>query len=169
MNVKFLNPFVDAAYQVIQVETGLAVTRGDLLLDKEPYTTDDLTVIISLVGRVIGNVIYSMNLTTALSLASKMIGEHVKSLDPLAQSSIAELGNVITGRASMLLSSAGYESIISTPTLLQGKGAIISTLDFARLVVPLNIEFGAVTIHLALREANQSIAGPVLSANHAER
>jgi chemotaxis protein CheX len=167
MNVKFLNPFVDAAFQVIQAETGLAVTRGDLLLDKEPYTTDDLTVIISLVGRVIGNVIYSMNISTALSLASKMMGEPVKGLDSLAQSSIAELGNVITGRASMLLSAAGYESIISTPTLLQGRGAIISTLDFARLVVPLNIEFGAVTIHLALREANQSIAGPVLSANHA--
>ena len=165
MNVKFLNPFVDAAYQVIQVETGLSVTRGDLILDKEPYTTDDLTVIISLVGQIIGNVIYSMNLATALSLASKMMGEQVKGLDPLAQSSIAELGNVITGRASMLLSGAGFESIISTPTLLQGKGAVISTLDFARLVVPLNTELGSVTIHLALREANKSIAGPVLNAN----
>jgi len=158
MNVKFLNPFVDAAFEVLKAETGLEVTRGELSLEKEPYHTDDLSVILSLVGRVVGIVIYSMNNSTALGMASQMMGEKLPELNQLAQSSIAELGNVITGRASVFLSSSGYESIISTPTLLQGKGAVISTLDFARLVVPLPPRIGSVTIHLALREGNQSLS-----------
>jgi hypothetical protein len=36
--------------------------------------------------------------------------------------------------------------------VLLGRGAVISTLDYARLVVPLKGESGLITIHLALRE-----------------
>ncbi|MBI5712392.1 MAG: chemotaxis protein CheX [Chloroflexi bacterium] len=152
MNVKFINPFVEAAFEVLQAETSLKVSRGELGLEKTPYVTDDATVIISLVGRVEGTVFYSMNERAAVSLAARMMGESLTTFNSLAQSGVAELGNVITGRASVKLSEAGYEATISPPTLLLGKGATISTLDFARLVLPLNSECGAVTIHLALRE-----------------
>jgi chemotaxis protein CheX len=77
-------------------------------------------------------------------------------LDKLAQSGIAELGNVITGRASMKLAEAGYESNISTPSLIIGRGATISTLEFPRLIVPLNTSMGSLTIHLSLREGQQT-------------
>lgn len=152
MNVKFLNPFLDAAYEVLQIETGLALKRGELGLEKSTYVTDDVTVIIALVGMVSGNVFYSMPYTTGTALASRMMGEPLETFDNLAQSGIAELGNVITGRASVKLSEAGYESTISPPTLLLGKGATLSTLDVPRLVVPMIAECGQITIHLALRE-----------------
>jgi chemotaxis protein CheX len=80
-----------------------------------------------------------------------MLGEKIEELDGLAQSGIAELGNVITGRASMNLSKAGFESNISPPSLVIGSGASISTLDTPRLVVPLRTTYGEVMIHLALR------------------
>lgn len=155
MNVKFLNPFVEAAYEVLQAETNIQMERGSLGLEKEPYRTDDVTVIISLIGRVEGNVFYSMNQQTAVNLASRMLGESLQELTHLAQSGIAELGNVITGRASVKLAEAGFESTISTPTLLMGRGSTISTLDYARLVVPLGSEYGSLVIHLALREGKQ--------------
>ncbi len=155
MNVKFLNPFVEAAYEVLQAETGLELKRGDLSLEKEPYITDDVTVIISLVGLTEGNVFYSMNEEMALDLATRILGEPLNEFDMLAQSGIAELGNVITGRASVKLSEAGYESVISPPTLLRGAGAVISTLDYARLVVPLICLSGTLVIHLALREGRR--------------
>ena len=152
MDVKFLNPFVEAAFEVLQAETGLRISRGELSLEKASYYTDEVTVIISLVGRVEGNVFYSLAQATAVVLASRMLGEPLNEFNTLAQSGIAELGNVITGRASVKLSEAGYNSTISPPALLLGKGAIISTLDMARLVVPLESEQGTVKIHLALRE-----------------
>jgi chemotaxis protein CheX len=154
MNVKFLNPFVEAAFEVLSAETGFAMERGLLGLDKEPYVTDDVTVILSLVGKVDGNVFYSTSKQTAQILASRMMGELFTDFNTLAQSGIAELGNVITGRASVKLSHAGYESTISPPALLLGKGAVISTLDYARLVVPLSGECGTLTVHLALRESS---------------
>ncbi len=153
MNVKFLNPFVEAAYEVLQAEAGFAMKRGELGLEKEPYVTSDVTVIISLVGSVEGSVFYGMNLETALVLASKMLGEKFSEFNNLAQSGIAELGNVITGRASIKLAQAGYVANISPPTLVHGKGAVVSTPDMARLVVPLIGECGDIVINLALRES----------------
>jgi chemotaxis protein CheX len=155
MNVKFLNPFVDATCEVILVETSIKMSRGELSLEKEPYVTDDVMVIISLVGKVVGNVIFGMSKETALALASKIMGEPFSDFNMLAQSGIAELGNVITGKASVKLTEAGFESVISPPTMLQGKGATISTLDIARLVVPFHSEVGTISIHLALREGTQ--------------
>jgi len=162
MNVKFLNPFVEAASEVIQIETGINLQRGDLGLEKTPYLTNDITVIIALVGMVSGNVLYSISFDTAIQLAGRMLGEKLAAFDNLAQSGIAELGNVITGRASVKLSSAGYESTISPPTLVVGRGIMISTLDRPRLVVPFQSDYGPFVIHLALREGS---ANPVPAAS----
>ncbi len=152
MNVKFLNPFIEAAFEILKAEAGIEAERGPLGLEQNEYKTDDITVIIALVGAVEGTVYFGMSNETAILLVSKMIGENIEEFNTLAQSGIAELGNVITGRASVKLSKAGYEATISPPTLLLGKDATISTLDFARIVVP--VLFGGVNlnIHLALRE-----------------
>lgn len=156
MNVKFLNPFVSSAYDILSLEMKETIQRGDLRLDSGAYKTDDVTVIISLVGAVDGSVFYSMSKEVAVGLASILMGEKFEALDRLAQSGVAELGNVITGQASMKLAEAGYESNISTPSLIIGKGATISTLEFPRLIVPLFTSLGSLTIHLALREGLQS-------------
>ncbi len=152
-NVKFMNPFVEAAGEVLQAEVGITVTRGNLMLEKSALTSDDVTVLISLVGQVQGLVLYGCSTTTALALVSRIMGQEFKEFDSLSQSGIAELGNVITGRATIKLSQAGYESTISPPTLVQGRGIKVSTLDFARIVVPLRSECGDMVVHLALRES----------------
>jgi chemotaxis protein CheX len=154
MNVNFLNPFVEAAYEVLKKEMSCEVIRGDLRLENSPYVTDDVTVVIALVGAVEGTVFYSMSSSTAQQFAATMLAEPMDSFNNLAQSGIAELGNVITGRASMCLSRGGFEATISPPSLILGRGASISTLDYPRLVVPLETVFGRVLIHLALRQGS---------------
>jgi len=152
MNVKFLNPFIDAVFEVLNAETKLEMERGALSLESDSFVTADVTVLISLVGQVEGSVFYGMSTSMALGLVTRMMGEPYTQFDSLAQSGIAELGNVITGRASIKLAEAGYESTISPPTLIEGSDAAISTLDRPRLVVPLESELGDLKIHLALRE-----------------
>lgn len=156
MNVKFLNPFVNAASEILSLEMHEVVERGELRLETGLYVADDVTVIISLIGAVTGTVFFSMSNESAIQLASTLMGEKFYTLDKLGQSGIAELGNVITGRASMKFAEAGYETNISTPSLILGKGATISTLEYPRLIVPLKLSEGSVTIQLALRESFQA-------------
>lgn len=153
MNVNFLNPFVDAATEVLMAEAGVkSVNRGSLDLQKSALTTDDVTVIIHLVGEVYGVVLYGMPAKTGLNIVSHIMGQEFTEFGSLAQSGIAELGNVITGRATIKLYKAGYQSNISPPAMIIGSGVQISTLDFPRIVVPLSTEMGNMKVHLALRQ-----------------
>ena len=153
MNVKFLNPFVEAAADVLQSECQLKVIRGNLTLQKSALTTEDVTVLISLVGQVQGVVLYSLSESTGINLVSRVMGQEFESFNSLAQSGVAELGNVISGQATIKLSTAGYSANISPPTLINGKGVTISTLDFSRVVIPLTTDAGELSVHLALRES----------------
>jgi len=151
-NVKFMNPFVEAAAEVLEKEVSVTTERGALSLQKSSMTSDEITVLLSLVGQVQGVVLYGLSRATGIKLVSKMLGQEFTDFDNLAQSGVAELGNVITGRATVKLSKEGFSSEISPPTLIQGEGITISTLDFPRVVVPLKTELGEITVHLALRE-----------------
>jgi len=152
-NVKFMNPFVEAAADVLEKEVSAKVERGTLSLQKSSLTSDQITVLLSLVGQVQGVVLYGLSKSTALNLVSRMMGQEFAEFDNLAQSGIAELGNVITGAATVKLSKEGFDAEISPPTLVQGEGIQISTLDFPRVVVQLKTEMGDITVHLALRES----------------
>lgn len=152
MNVQLLNPFIQAAVEVLKAEVGVEVSRGDITLQKSSLTSDDITVLINLIGEVYGVVMYGMSMSTGLSMVSSIMGQKFTEVNQLAQSGVAELGNVISGRATIRFSEAGYRSNISTPTILIGSGIQISTLDFPRIVVPLETKFGCFTAHLALKE-----------------
>jgi chemotaxis protein CheX len=155
MQDPIVSAFVEAAQEVLLAETALSVTYRAAELSDRVYVTDEVTVIISLVGDINGTVLYSLSEALALKLAGHMLGEPLAAgLDALAQSGIAELGNVITGQASIKLSQAGYEVKISPPTLLLGPGTSVSTLDLPRLVIPLTGADEAIGLHLALRDAN---------------
>ena len=155
MNIKFLNPFLEAAAEVLEAEMSLTATRGTLSLQKSSLSATEITVLISLIGQIQGLVLYGMSTATGLAFVSRIMGQEFTEFDGLAQSGIGELGNVITGRAAVKLSQAGYDANISTPTLIIGKGAQISTLDFSRIVVPLQTRAGEMVVHLAIRESGE--------------
>jgi chemotaxis protein CheX len=153
MEVNFLSLFVNSACEVLSLEMREKVQRRNMVLESGSHMTDDVTVIISLIGSLNGTVFFSMSDEAAIQLASVLMGEKFEVLDKLAQSGIAELGNVITGRASMKFAESGCEADISTPALVIGKGVAISTLEYPRFVVPLDTSMGTITIHLALHDS----------------
>jgi chemotaxis protein CheX len=156
MNVKYVNPFVQAAFEVLKTEANLEAQRGALALHVAAGTSEDVTVLISVVGHARGVVLYSMSEKTVLRIVSAILGQEFAEFDSLAQSGVAEIGNVITGRATSLLAEDGCEVRISPPVLILGKGTLVSTLDFQRLVVPLHTEAGDLHIHLAVDDTPES-------------
>ncbi len=158
MNVKFLNPFVEAAADVLYAEANITATRGNISLQKSSLTTSEVTVLISILGQIQGVVLYGMSTPTSLAIVGRIVDQTFDELNGLAQSGIAELGNVISGKATINLSNCGYQTTISPPTLVIGRGAQISTLDFSRIVVPLETKVGPISIHLAVREVESPSA-----------
>jgi chemotaxis protein CheX len=153
VKVEFINPFIQAATEVLESELGGDTARGELRLEKSAVTSDEVTALVGVTGSVSGLVLYSMSESTALGIVSRVMGQEFSDFDALAQSGIGELGNVITGRAGVLLSRAGYESNITPPALVIGKGSLVTTLDLNRLVLPLDTEVGSLEIHVVLKAA----------------
>ncbi len=151
MKVEFVNPFLEAASEVLDSELGGEARRGTLRLQKTAVTTDEVTAVVGVTGTLQGLVLYSMSQATALRIVSRVMGQEFEAFDAVAQSGIGELGNVITGRAGVLLSEAGYPSNISPPALVIGEGTMITTLDLVRLVMPLETDLGHLEIQVVLK------------------
>jgi len=151
MRAEFINPFLQAATEVLESELGSTPQRGSIGLQRSAYTSDDVTAVVAVTGEVAGMVMFAMTEVTARGMVSKMMGQDFPEFDALAQSGIAEIGNVITGHAAILLAEAGFPSDLAPPMLLVGRNTLISTLDVQRLVIPIETEFGKIEIQVALK------------------
>ena len=151
MRAEIINPFLQAASEVLESELGSPPQRGAIGLQRSAYTSDEVTAVVAVTGEIAGMVLFAMTESTARAMVSKMMDQDFPELDALAQSGIAEIGNVITGRAACLLSEAGFNSDLAPPMLIVGRGSMISTLDVQRLVIPMETEFGRVEIQVALK------------------
>lgn len=156
MKAEFINPFLQAANEVLESELGASPKRGNIGLQRSAYTSDDVTAVIGVTGSVGGMVLYSMTEATARGMVAKMMGQEFPEFDALAQSGIGEIGNVITGRAAVLLAEAGFPSDLAPPMLIVGRGSMVTTLDVQRLVIPLETEVGKIEVQVALKEMPNS-------------
>ena len=156
MRAEIINPFLQATNEVLESELGAAPTRGQIGLQRSAYTSNEVTAVVAVTGNVAGMVLLAMSEATARGVVSKMMGQEFEEFDALAQSGIAEVGNVITGRAAVLLADAGFPSDLAPPMLLVGRGTLISTLDVQRLVIPVETEFGKIEVQVALKLSEEA-------------
>ncbi|HWI54104.1 MAG TPA: chemotaxis protein CheX [Desulfobacteria bacterium] len=154
MKVEFISPFVTATIKVLETETGrsIPVEKGPLSIEASSHTCQDVTVLIGVIGAVQGVVMYGMSERTAKNIVSTLLNERIAVFNEMVESAVAEMGNVITGIASSELEKAGYASTIAPPTVITGRGVIISTINIKRLQIPLITEFGEIEVGVALRE-----------------
>ncbi|HEY3367207.1 MAG TPA: chemotaxis protein CheX [Symbiobacteriaceae bacterium] len=162
MKAEFMNPFVFGILRVLASEAKLAKsvpTKPGLVM--ADATMHAVNVVIGVVGTVQGLVIYGMDLSTAKGIIKAMAGMEIPMTDPMAESALSELGNLITGLASSGLEGAGYPCRISPPALVQGTGRPITKMSVPMVVVPISTELGEIKIYLAL--ASNPSAAPANS------
>ncbi|HHY45486.1 MAG TPA: chemotaxis protein CheX [Firmicutes bacterium] len=150
-----VNPFVESAYKFLQDEVHMEVTRGQLRLETSKATQGEINVALGVAGDAEGIVIYSMSEKVAKAIASALLDDVVPVFNELAESSIAEMGNIITGQAAAGLEEHGYVCKLTPPTIIAGKGVMISTVDIQRLVIPIELPVGLMEISVALRYYNR--------------
>jgi len=153
VKVEFINPFIEAASQVLEEIAQLKSERGALRLKNTNEPFRDVCAIIGLVGDVQGQVIYGFDQTTARSVVSKMMmGAEVTEFDEMARSALGELGNIISGKASIGMEELGLMIDLSPPTLVMAQNVHISTLKIPMIVVPLDTECGIIDLYVGIEQ-----------------
>lgn len=152
MRVEFIEPFLKAAFSVLETLISDRAERGTLSMRGNTFTTQQVTIMAGVNGDVEGLALYGMSVVTARKIASAMMGEEVAQMNEMAWSAVSELGNMITGNATNLLYEAGFKCNITPPSVIQGMNVQIST-RVPTLVVPMMTSFGRMEINVALADS----------------
>lgn len=152
MRVEYINPFVEAAYNILTEVLGGDVSRGELYLKSTSMPVMGVAALVGLAGDVEGRVIFDMNMETAMNIASKMNNEKMNSFDDLAKATITELANLITAQAVTKLHDLGFRFDLTPPALFTGDNMEISDHEVEALIVPMGTDQGKVEVNVAIRD-----------------
>jgi chemotaxis protein CheX len=153
MRVEYINPFVEAAFNVLREVLNTEVKRGDLYLKSTTMSIMGVAALVGLAGDVEGRVLFDMTKETALKIAGAMNNEEFKTLDELAKATINELANMITAQAVTKLHDLGFKFDLTPPALFTGENMEISNTQVEALIVPMDLgPQGKIEINVAVRE-----------------
>lgn len=153
MKEEYVNSFLVPAKLVWQKELGEELVVESAEAVSHQFTTEDLTAIIGVSGRLEGNVLYGFTEDSALKVVSKMIGEDVPDLqNDLALSALGELANMITGNAATQLAQAGYPCQISPPVIVEPRGSRFTIMGSTQILVSFASPLASLSVRISLRE-----------------
>ena len=152
MRVEYINPFVEAAFSIMQEVLQEEVVRKELYLKKTSQPVMGVAALVGLAGDVEGRVLIDMSKESALGIASAMNGETLSELDELVKATITELANMVTGQAVTKLHDLGFKFDLTPPSIITGDNMQVSDMNVEALIVPLSVPQGLVEINVAIRE-----------------
>ncbi|HOJ63466.1 MAG TPA: chemotaxis protein CheX [Spirochaetota bacterium] len=152
MRVEYINPFVDAAIQILSSTVSKDISRGQISLRSSITPMMGVVIIVGLAGQVSGRIIIDMDRETALKIASAMNNETLVEFDELTTATLTELANMITGKAVTRLHELGFQFDLTPPALFTGEKIQISDNKIEALVVPIEIPQGKIEINVGIKE-----------------
>ena len=157
MRVEYINPFVEASFNVLKEVLNADVKRGDLYLKSSTMQIMGVAALVGLAGDVEGRVLFDMTKETALKVASGMNSEEMTVLDDMVKATITELANMITAQAVTKLHDLGFKFDLTPPALFTGDNMEISNnLEVEALIVPMDLgpggKDGKIEINVVIRE-----------------
>ena len=127
MDVKFINPFIEAVMGVLPQLGFENIIRTGLSVKGSKISMSGVSLTIGIVGEKKGNVVYIMDNDGAKKIASTMMmGMPVDEFDDMAKSAVSELSNMLSANASINFSNMGISTDISIPALMHGENIEIS-------------------------------------------
>lgn len=152
MKQEYVNPFLTPAQMVWQKEFNCPLKIKNAEAVSHQYTTDDVTAIIGISGKLEGNVLYGFSEPLVKDIIKRMVGEDFEARDPMALSALGEIANVITGNAATQLAASGYQCDISPPVILEPVGATLTAGVPKQIQVTFESEMGILRVRIGLAE-----------------
>lgn len=155
MKAQWINPFIANAIEVIEQLAKIKFEKTDLTVKEDTTPTNEITIIIGITGFIQGQVVYSLKEHTAQRIAQCVRpNENIKVDQEFIESSIAEIANIITGRATIELSGKDNILHITPPTIIIGRNYTISFIKLKTISVNLSSRFGTMEVNIAIKQVD---------------
>jgi chemotaxis protein CheX len=141
MNVDFINPFIAATLQALEVMAAVRPRRGRPFVKDGRLARGDISGVIGLAGDATGSVAITFSEEIAKRIYAGMVGQEATALDDDVRDAVGEIANMIAGGAKATLSKEGYDFRIAIPSIIVGSGHTIEHKGKGPcLVVPFDLE-----------------------------
>ncbi|MRN56553.1 chemotaxis protein CheX [Paenibacillus monticola] len=139
MKAEVINPFLESARIVIEQVIQISPSTGIPGIKEIELIDNHIWIQVGMSGQLTGNIIFGIAEQVALKIVSAMMGGYlITEMDDMGKSAISELGNMISGNASTILSNQGVLVDITPPKLMQIEN--MSILPRRALSIPLLME-----------------------------
>lgn len=144
MRAEYINPFIDAAMNVIKTMANIDVVAGKPGLKTDNRSFGDVTGVIGLAGfGISGNLVVSFEASCILKVVNAMLGCEMTELSDDVVDAVGEITNMICGNTKRDLNKLGISIQMATPMILRGQSIEISQLSQAPVItIPFTTEAG---------------------------
>ena len=153
MDANLINPFTDAALNVLDTMASTRAQAGKPYIKKDKVARGDVTGVIGRTGEARGTISVSFSKKSILSIVSNMFGEEIKELNEEINDAAGEITNVISGQARKKLDEQGMSLKAAIPSVIMGKNHTISHINKNPIIaIPFTTNSGQFIIEVCLEE-----------------
>jgi chemotaxis protein CheX len=154
MDSKYAGIFIEALNTVLESFTSIQVISADIRVPSENHSTDDISVMIGIVGDIHGQVYMTMNAKTGQILASEMLGEiDVTEVDEMVVSAVSELCNMIMGNACSSICADNTMIDITPPIVISDEEITLSKGQIAYNICFILEKLGMIDFNVSVKNA----------------
>ena len=156
MDVRYINPFVEALVETFATMTGLSPIALKPYLKANKQAMADVTGMIGFANETVhGSVGLSLDTELALLVYERFMGEAVESINADVVDCIGELVNMVAGGGKSRLSETGETFKISLPKVQIGRDVLIDhNVSAPAVVIP--FDAGGLTLKIEIAMENRN-------------
>lgn len=127
MDVKYINPFVEAVCHTMTTMLGDTPKREKVQMKDDNRAYGDISGIIGFASNSIyGSIALTFPTETAVKCYNMMVGDNIEMITDDVRDTVGELTNIVAGGAKKIYAEQGLSFNISMPTIVLGKNHILS-------------------------------------------
>ena len=151
MKVEHANIFIMSAVHVFRKELGIRLSRESLSRKDSPLPSMPISIVLGITGAVRGQVVYSMDTSFAYDITKVMIPNKLPmERKQFVNSAVGEIGNMVTGQASIQLAGQNQRIHLTPPAVFTGQGLKVDFLEVPTVCLRLLSEMGILEINIGL-------------------
>ncbi|OPX19564.1 MAG: chemotaxis protein CheX [Desulfobacca sp. 4484_104] len=149
MDVKYINPFLNATVEVLKTMAFMEARAGKPYLKTNHSAPGDVSAIIGITGHINGSLSLTFSSSCIIKIVDNMLGENFQEINDDIKDAVGELTNMISGVARRRLSEIGFCFKIAIPTVVSGPGHQIKHMSKGpTIAIPFDTTAGSFTVEI---------------------
>ncbi len=150
MKIELIQPFINSVDAVLAELLQCRTRVGDVSMEQDAYRKKGVAAQVEIQGDIEGRIIFDMDPSTAMNVASSLAGGDVERSDELVRETICEIANMVIGNAVTALNDAGFRFKITPPIVHNLEHGLVSSEDTEALVMCFDTGKGSLFMNIAL-------------------